>query len=163
MDAIAPIIERRVGKTTWLDIAMPPMGGKCWVLEDKGIFVLAEGPGVLRTIACTHGGSGAIEVIDGVPSADGFFDDERMTEPDPLKFETDVAYFDALKLWGQRRGRPIYKANPVVMGSWMLDGGFLHGLTVRAEGGTAAAAAIASIVWMPFKPRTPAPSTSAAP
>src|SRR5262249_11131952 len=40
---------------------------------------------------------------------------------------------------------------PVVMGSWMCDGGFSHGLTLRAYGGVESAAAVASIVWVAFK------------
>ena len=120
-----------------LDLPTPPMGGKCWVLDDKGIFVLETGPGVLRTIACTHAGAGSLEAFDGIPNDDGFFPDRELLEEDDL--------------WWARNGRPIYRANPVVMGSWMLDGGFMHGLTIFASGGRDAVNAIASVVWMPFK------------
>jgi hypothetical protein len=157
-------IERIVGAVTYIDIPAPPMGGKCWLLESKGLFVLEPGPGTLRTIACTHGGSGAIEVLDGIPDDNGFFADEAMLEPigplpshyaAPRDYDDAVAQYNSdLKAYHCRRGRPLYRANPVVMGSWMLDGGFHHGLTIRAQGGSTSACAIASIVWMPFRQRT---------
>jgi hypothetical protein len=126
----SPVLDLRA-------IPMPPMGAKCWVLERKGLFLLADTPGTLRTIAITHAGSGALIIYDGIPDEEGLFPDEHMPESDPLFLA--------------RNGRPIYKANPVVMGSWMLDAGFSHGLTLRAMGGHDPTAAIASVVWMPFK------------
>lgn len=117
----------------------PSLGGKCWLLEDKGIFVLEKCAGVLRTIACTHAGSGSLAVYDGIPNENGFFPDHEMPDTDPN--------------YHMRNGRPIYRATPVVMGSWMLDAGFFHGLTLLAKGGTDSACAIASVVWMPFKER----------
>lgn len=117
----------------------PPMGGKCWLIDRKGLFLLEGGPGTLRTIACTHAGSGSFIAYDGIPGDDGLFPDEYMDPANPM--------------WPQRNGREIYKANPVVMGSWMLDGGFLHGLTIRAAGGLDTVMAIATIVWVPFKTR----------
>lgn len=119
-----------------VELPNPPMGGKIWLLETKGLFVLERGSGTLRTIACTHAGSGALMAYDGVPGESGFFD-----EPPPI---TDPAYWIF-------NGRPIYRANPVVMGSWMCDGGFTHGLTVCASGGTDSACAVASIVWVAFR------------
>ena len=116
-----------------IELPMPPMGGKIWLLESKGIFVLERGPGTLRTLACTHAGSGMLVAIDGVPDENGFFPEISNTPA--------------------HNGRPIYRANPVVMGSWMLDGGFVHGLTIRAEGGNEASLAIASIVWAPVRGR----------
>lgn len=130
-----------------INIDQPPMGGKAWLLENKGIFVLEECAGDLRTIACTHAGSGSLSVIDGIPDEHGFFPDHEM--------KSDHSN------WEMRNGRPIYRANPVVMGSWMLDAGFFHGLTIIASGGTDSASAIATIVWVPHKPRiiTPKPKT----
>lgn len=150
-----------------IDIPLPSMGGKCWLLNRKGMFILEPGPGTIRTLAVTHAGSGTIEAIDGIPNCDGFFPDEHLTEP--LAFTAQE--IDALdkgdgyglisaheklelhKAWGARRGRPLYKASPAVMGSWMLDGGFIHGLTIRATGDNSAVNSFASIVWMPFKAR----------
>jgi hypothetical protein len=120
-----------------IDLPLPPIGGKCWLLENKGLFVLARGPGVLRTIACTHAGSGSLEAIDGVPSEDGYF-------PRPDADETAKQAF-------ARNGRILYRATPVIMGSWLLDAGFIHGLTIRAGGGHQSASAVASIVWMPVR------------
>src|ERR1700678_3476955 len=66
---------------TRVELPVPPMGGKCWVLDRKGLFVLEEGPGTLRTIACTHAGSGSLICYDGLPDSRGFFPDEQMAEP----------------------------------------------------------------------------------
>jgi hypothetical protein len=157
---------RVVGPVTHIDLPTPPMGGKCWVLKSKGLFVLERGPGVLRTIACTHAGAGALEAIDGIPDENGFFPDQDMPEPNVADFLHTFAYdgagvatpmpggYDvAAKAYACRQGRPLYSASPTVMGSWMLDAGFLHGLTIRAAGGHEAAFVIASIVWMPVPQR----------
>ena len=121
---------------TRINLPTPKMGGKCFLLEDKGWFVLQEGAGVLRTIACTHAGSGSLMAFDGVPDENGFFPDENMSPDDP-------------RYW-TRNGKPIYRANPVVMGSWMTDSSFEYGLTIRATGGVESASAVATIVWLGF-------------
>ena len=136
-----------------VELSTPPMGGKCFLLDAKGIFILETGPGVLRTIACTHAGAGNIEAIDGVPNDQGFFPDENMREPHRGTYKTDEMFSDGMKRFCTRNGRSIYRANPIVMGSWFLDAGFEHGLTIRAAGGHESASAIASIVFMPYKPR----------
>ena len=133
--AIVQLRPVEVSRRHFVDVtglAMPPLGGKCWLLEGKGQFLLERGPGTLRTIACTHAGSGTMLLFDGVPGEDGLFPQEQ--EPGP-----------------NADGRLLYKANPAVMGSWMLDAGFQHGLTVRATGGQPGTPAIASIVWVPFR------------
>ena len=157
-------------KPTIIDLPLPPMGGKCWLLENKGLFVLEPGPGTIRTLAVTHAGSGSIEVIDGIPNENGFFPDEAMQRPAPFtqdeyamiqtarRTQADPPDWLALKIqdhqiWGSRRGRIFYKAIPAVMGSWMLDAGFIHGLTVKAMGDASAVNTFASIVWMPFGKR----------
>lgn len=174
-------------RATRIIVPAPPMGGKSFLLKEKGLFVLEVGPGTLRTIACTHAGAGALEVIDGVPDASGFFpgdelkqpqqpdgmaermaarqalrerhrgvqpaeNDEdatawRETEPTP----EDLAY--AKDPFWSRNGRPLYGAPAMVMGSWMMDGGFLHGLTIRAEAGHESTSAMATIVWAAFRQR----------
>lgn len=106
-------------------IPMPLLGGKAWVLDRKGQFVLEKGPGTLRTIACTAAGSGTLLAFDGVPGENG-------------EMPADG--------W-----RLIYKANPPVMGSWMLDGGFSKGLTVRHYGGQESTPTIATLVWVPYR------------
>lgn len=115
----------------------PAIGGKVWLLQEKGIFVLEEGQGSLITIACTHAGSGSLHVIDGVPDERGFF-----PNLDPNLPPQDAA---------MQAGVEFYRANPVVMGSWMLNAGFVHGLTVMALGGYNEVPPVASIVWMPVK------------
>lgn len=139
----SPTPALQAGHTPWrmrprrIVLPTPPMGGKCWLLDDKGLFVLEAGPGVLRTIACTHAGAGGVEAIDGVPGDDGFFPGDTLQPSDP-------GYDD-------RNGRPFYATTQAVMGSWMLDAGFYHGLTIRAQGGHGATSAIASIVWLPVR------------
>jgi hypothetical protein len=125
-----------VSKIVNVELPTPPMGGKIWLLEEKGIFVLERCAGTLRTIAMTHAGSGAVYAYDGIPDDYGYFSDPPS--------ETDPAFWT-------RNGRPIYRANPAVMGSWMCDGGFYNGLTIIAAGGTESACAIASIVWVAFR------------
>lgn len=122
---------------TRVEIPQPKLGGKCWVLEQPGRYILEPGPGVLRTLAVTHAGSGSLIAFDGVPDERGRFPDLDVDEDDPR--------------WWQRLGRPIYRACPVVMGSWMLDGGFMHGLTIFADGGGHGISCTASIVWMPYR------------
>ena len=118
-------------------VAEPTIGSKCWVVEEKGIYVLAEGPGILRGIACTHAGTGGLEILDGVPDARGFFPQHGLAMSDPK--------------YGMRVGRPLYRAHPSIMGMWMLDAGFIHGLTVHADGDSRNANVIASIIWMEQK------------
>lgn len=116
-----------------ITLKIPNIGGKCWLLDRSGLFVLEEGEGVLRTIACTHAGAGPIVAFDGVPNEKGF-----MPEIEPGSSE-----------WGHRHGRLLYNAHPAVMGSWMLDAGFINGLTLFVPGGHQGQAPVASIVWMP--------------
>jgi hypothetical protein len=128
------------------DLPMPPLGGKCWVLDKKGQFVLERGPGTLRTIACTNAGSGSLLILDGVPDENGEL---------PMQMLEIPGYIG--------NGRQLYKANPPVMGSWMLDAGFQHGLTIRNIGGQDSAPAMASIVWVPFKAKAKAPEPAIEP
>ncbi|HVC18012.1 MAG TPA: hypothetical protein VNE18_12010 [Rhodanobacter sp.] len=151
-----------------IEIPRPPMGGKCWLLERKGLFVLEQGPGTIRTLAITAAGSGQLEVIDGIPDERGFFSDEAMPVPEPytdrelpqvlaaardkrIVLPPDVEAKRAAHIaWGKRVGRPYYRACPIVMGSWMLDAGFIHGLTIKSVGDHSGVNAFCSIVWMPF-------------
>lgn len=144
----------------------PPMGGKIWLLQSKGLFVLERGPGTLRTLAVTHGGAGALEAIDGIPNGEGFFPEEGMPEPEPPPpphisgggyDELLALYIERRKAFDTRNGRPIYQAPSAVMGSWMLDGGFIHGLCIRTLSGSKPTAAIASIVWVAMRRAAPAP------
>ena len=153
MAMVQKILRDGAYRVVRVELSVPPMGGKCFLLESKGLFILEVGPGVLRTIACTHAGSGSIEAIDGMPNDEGFFPDQNLREPSPPEFETHDLYVEAMKKYCTRNGRSIYRGNPVVMGSWFLDAGFEHGLTIRAEGGHDSATAIASIVFMPWRQR----------
>lgn len=136
-----------------VDMPTPSMGGKVWLLAEKGVFVLQRGSGTLRTLAITHAGAGNLEAIDGIPDDRGFFPDHEMQAPVRAPDEADGPYLVRLKAYHTRNGRPFYRANPIVMGSWMLDAGFNHGLTIRAEGGHDSTSAIATVVWMPYRAR----------
>lgn len=120
-----------------IPLRQPIMGGKAWVIEESGLFVLERGGGVLRTVACTHAGSGSCEAADGVPDENGFFQIYSPHKP-PAECEPGKPG------WGRR----LFRGSPVVMGSWMLDAGFSDGLTFRYGGGTDGVAMIATIVWM---------------
>lgn len=112
------------------DMKVPPIGGKCFLIQAKGLYVFERGPGTLRTMAITHAGSGSLVAYDGLP-------DERGAFIDNAEDSTQDA-------------RPLFKANPVVMGSWMLDAGFVNGLTVSVKGGHGDVPAFVTIVWYPF-------------
>ncbi len=121
-----------------INLPVPLIGGKAWLLEKKGTYILEEGPGVCITIACTHAGSGSMMFRDGVPNDAGFFPEfEEASEADKIAAP----------------GRIFYRANPIVMGSWMLNAGFMNGLTVEYKGGHDSAPCYASIVWQAFKRR----------
>ena len=145
----------------YVDLPTPALGGKAWLLQAKGTFVLERGPGVLRTIACTHAGAGTVEAIDGLPSEAGFFPDQQAAEPTwedyrsarESEAESRTVFLHEVRKFNSRNGRPFYRANPIVMGSWMLDGGFTHGLTIRCVSGHDSACAVATVVWMPYKAR----------
>lgn len=138
-------------------VAQPPMGGKCFVLDGPGIFVLEEGPGTLITDACTHAGAGGLVLYDGVPDERGYFPDADMEKPteDPTAYATPGDRDLAFERWGKRHGRELLRQPTAVMGSWMLNAGFHNGLTVDVTGGHMELYPVASIVWQPFrKPKT---------
>lgn len=136
------------------NIQTPPIGGKVFLIQRKGLFVFERGPATLRTIAIPHAGSGGLQVYDGVPNDEGLFPQEDMPEfilpgdgADPSQAVQNEEY-------PNRNGRLLFKQNPIVMGSWMMDAGCIHGLSIRALGGTDGTPAMATVVWMPFKKRT---------
>jgi hypothetical protein len=116
----------------------PLIGGKIWCCHEKGLWVLEPGPAVFRTVAVTHNGSGGLTVYDGVPDENGSFPDYDPEDADS-------------------NGSVIFEQPAATLGSWMLDGGCNHGLTVLAAGGTEGAPAFASFVWMPHKKRVQVP------
>lgn len=143
-------------------LPIPRMGSKIWLLESSGMFVLEECAGLIRTNACTHAGAGSTTIVDGVPDKEGHFQKDRQIPPDELDeyvrdilaTEKDITEEAARErvIKAAYNGRPIFAANPSVMGSWMMDGGFYHGLTIVAPGGHQSIVPYASIVWMP-RPR----------
>lgn len=127
-------------KPIFIERPHPPIGGKCWLLQTKGVFCLERGSGTLITIACTHAGSGSIHVIDGIPDENGFFPDLAEIDPGEIGLRNTMT-----------EGFEFYRANPAVMGTWMLNAGFVHGLTIRSVGGNQSVPPVASVVWLPFK------------
>lgn len=146
-------------KVEFIDLPVPLIGSKIWLLDKAGMFVLERGAGLIRTDACTHAGAGTVLMFDGIPDERGFFDEHKpIPETDMAELVRNMLRADASLDEERARtrikksafnGRVIYKANPTVMGSWMLDGGFYHGLTIEASGGHEMVAPFASIVWMP--------------
>ena len=55
---------------TRIELPEPIVGGKGWCVEGIGNFLLEEGPGVLRAIACTHTGSSYLTIYDGLTLAE---------------------------------------------------------------------------------------------
>ena len=46
-------------------LPQPPwVGGACYCIEEKGIYVFSEGPGVLWQLTCTHAGNGSLIAYD---------------------------------------------------------------------------------------------------
>ena len=121
------------GTPTYIEIDTPALGGKTWLLQEKGLFILERGQGSFGTFACTHAGSGGITAYDGIPDENGFFPE----------FEGE----EGSKEWWMRPGREIYRAMPVVMGSWWINGGFFHGLTIWCHGGRDTEPPIGTLVW----------------
>ena len=117
------------------------MGAKVFLLERKGVYVLEEGPGILRSLACTYVGSGSLIVRDGVPSANGYFDADKF---DPYSQEYAMA-----------NGRKVYAASPVCIGFWGLDCALVHGLTVEAAGGIKDGTVLVTVCWL--KQKAPRP------
>jgi len=49
----------------------------------------------------------------------------------------------------RRNGRAFYRSTGAVMGSWQMDAGLQHGLSVYAIGGSDTTTIIATLVWLP--------------
>jgi hypothetical protein len=116
-DVLTPPIYR-------ITVPQPEMGSKAWVLDQYGIYILeSDTVGVLRGVACTHTGTGSIEIMDGVVDPKtGYFPDEELRRK-----HLHADYFTC-------NGRRLYQAPGSAMGMWMLNAGFQHGLTISATG-----------------------------
>ncbi len=125
----------------------PPIGSKIACFRKFGIYVLERGPGLWRALSCTHAGSGVVSIYDGIPDEQGFFEEENLTAENPR--------------YGQENGRVIHYANPSIMGMWMYDGGFQHGLTMKIAGQHEAVAPVVTLTWIPFKPSVRKPKPEA--
>ncbi len=121
-----------------IELPEPRMGAKCYLIETKGVYILESGPGTLRSLACTHVGTGAITVHDGIPDERGFFEKKALLDP----YSPD--YLTA-------NGRRLFKMTPQVMGFWALDAGFQNGLTIISDGGTSGIPVFISVAWIKFK------------
>lgn len=58
--------RRYPASTVVLSVPEPIIGAKGHLFDVVGNFVLEEGPGVLRAIACTHTGSCYLTICDGL-------------------------------------------------------------------------------------------------
>jgi len=120
-----------------ITLTVPKMGSKGWVLEQFGNYLLEDGPGILRGLACTHTGSGSLELIDGiVDEATGFY-------------PTDIAVLQnhLHPKYHACNGRRVFFSSGSVMGMWTLNIGLHHGLTLHARGGPSAAPPCVTIIW----------------
>lgn len=122
-------------RITKIIIPQPSMGSKGWVLDEFGLFELERGPGVLRGMACTHTGTGAIEIVDGFLNEDGYYPDEEVRK----NHLTD----DYCKC----NGRILFKSPGSVMGMWTLNIAFQHGLTIHALGGHGNQGPCITLIW----------------
>lgn len=123
-------------RAEFIDLPMPQIGNKGWLLERKGLFVLERGPCTLRAINTPHAGSStgaAIEVLDGVPDEAGYF--APVPNQHPLL----------------PNGRRIVNHYPIPMGCWMYDIGLIHGLSVLHWGGEESISTSTTLAWYPFK------------
>ncbi len=120
-------------------VKLPPakMGSKVFLIEKKGVYVLEDGPAILRSLACTYVGTGSLVVRDGTPSDNGYFDVDKC---DPYSPE-----------YALTNGRKVYAAAPVCIGFWGLDCALVHGLTVEAAGGTKDGSVLVTVCWMEQK------------
>jgi hypothetical protein len=136
-------------KPVCVDVEQPVMGGKCFTVFTKGMWVLEEGPGMFQSWLCTAAGSGGVVIRDGIPDKNGIFEglEEGMRE----FMRTGKADFN---------GKPLYIAHPAVMQPWALNGGFHRGLTLELtntnprvpDGG---AVTVGTIVWHKHGARKP--------
>ena len=137
-------------------VAQPPMGGKAYVTERPGLFVLEVGPGTLITDACTHAGGGGLVLYDGIPDENGYFPVDGEA---PLPFQGEegspdhAVWLRASEAYGKRHGRELLRQPSAVMGSWMLNAGFHNGLTLDVSGAHSDMYPVATIVWQPFRVR----------
>ena len=116
-----------------IDLPKPPIGNKIFLAQQHGVYVLERGPCSWRAMANTHMGNGSITVYDGVPDERGLF---------PVNEKT----LDLI-----RNGRPVFNANPPILGMWMFDGGMYHGLTLILPGGhMAGVSPCVTITWAPL-------------
>lgn len=137
----------------FLSIAKPPIGNKCFLVKERGMFVLESGPGSIRAMACTHAGSGGIVIYDGIPDKNGMFEDhppEELFKVDLYASEEERA--KALLSWSQNKnGKEIYYAHPAVLGMWQIDGGCQHGITLISSGELSNAPPIITVVWQSWE------------
>lgn len=117
----------------YVRVKQPVMGCKSFLIEKKGIYVLEEGEGVLRSLAVTYIGSGGFKVFDGLPSASGH-------DVGQTNIALDTRYRDV-------SGRRMFFMSPQIIGFWGLDAGFKNGLTIVADGGSASTPVLVTVVW----------------
>lgn len=103
-----------------VNVPEPPFGYRGYMIEKKGVYVLASQPGVIGFLAVSHVGSGTVRVLDAIPTKDG----QYLAPP-----------------------KEIFKQNPQTMCLWALEAGFENGLTVEAVGGSPATPVFLSVSW----------------
>ena len=135
------------GKPIRVKLKDPPIGNKMHLIMHHGIYVLEESPCMVRAVACTHAGSGGVIIYDGVPDEHGYFPADTPMSVLVPENPTEEELAAALELYYNRNGRPVYYANPAVMGMWMFDGGLMHGFTLVSLSDAQTSAPIITITW----------------
>jgi hypothetical protein len=134
-----------------IKIRQPPIGMKWHCIKEHGMFIFETEPTNVSGIACTHAGSGAVVIYDGLPDKDGIFEDSinahLWVPKDPTPEERAAAEERYAEEYYNRNGRDVYYANPCVMGMWMFNGGLNRGFTVLSKGDNPTTAPVLSITW----------------
>lgn len=108
----------------------PKIGGRNVFLNQAGIYILAQGEGSFRALACTQANSGFVEILDW-----GLIPDKN--EKEPLEYIAANVKID--------KPRTILKMAPPILGQWPLDANFQYGLVVRIH--AAGVSSMLTIVW----------------
>lgn len=140
----------------YVNLPEPPIGNKIFLIRERGMYVLEQGPTLFRAMACTHAGSGGLAVYDGIPDKEGFFPDKKPVwelPENPTPEQLEEAEKKAREFEWAFNGREVYYAHPACMGMWMLDGGLQHGLTIVSSGLHIGTSPVVSITWMKSKVR----------
>lgn len=112
---ILPQLPRSVQKeelnVEFVKTNKPLLGGRNVFIRGVGLYILARGPGSLRSFACTQANTGFISILDW------------RVEPSGRQS----------KYVAEANKRTIIQMAPPILGQWPLDASFEHGLVVEVS------------------------------